>query len=151
MNRRDALDHRDRLDLDQELLLHQPVDDEERVRRVFVVGEHLWIVLLAPLIEPRDVLRVHEEGGELHHIAPAAGGGLERLLDLRIDRRALRFEGFAGRDDAGDVQRLAALDARASHGQVPPGSSVRNDRVVGEYGGVVHLPHRHLIARCVLP
>ncbi len=55
---------------------------------------------------------MHEEGGELHHVAPAAAGGLERLLDLRIDRRALRFEGLAGRDHAGDVQRLAALDAR---------------------------------------
>src|SRR5271166_6200995 len=56
------LNHRDRLDLDQELLLHEPVDDEERVRRVFALGEHRRIVLLAPLIELRDILRVHEEG-----------------------------------------------------------------------------------------
>src|SRR5678816_3278874 len=54
---------------------------------------------------------MHEEGGELHHVPPAAAGVLEGLLDLAEHRAALRLEALAGRDHPGDVERLAALHA----------------------------------------
>ena len=109
---RSFLDYCDGLDLDQELLLNQAVDDQQRVRRVLAVGKHLRVLALAPAVELRGVLRVHQEGGELHHVLPAAARGLQRFLDLRIHGRALRVEAVARREHAGDVKRLAAFDAR---------------------------------------
>jgi len=50
------LERGDGLHLDQELLLHEAIDDQQRVRRVLAVGKHLRVVLLAPAVERGDVL-----------------------------------------------------------------------------------------------
>src|SRR6185369_9851184 len=65
------LERGDGLHLDQELLLHEAIDDQERVRRVLAVGKHLRVVGLAPAVERGDVLRVDEERGELDDVLPA--------------------------------------------------------------------------------
>src|SRR5258708_37586095 len=106
------LESRDGLYFDQELLLHQPVDDQEGVGRVGAVGEHPREFAQPVLHEFRDVLRVHEVGGELRHVAPAGAGGLERLLDLGEHARALRVEIVAGGEHSRDEQELAGLDPR---------------------------------------
>src|SRR6185312_9187376 len=64
-------ERRDGLHLDQRRLQHQPVDHQERVRRIEAVRKHLREFAQAILHEVRDVLRVHEIGRELYDIAPA--------------------------------------------------------------------------------
>src|SRR4051812_37287136 len=80
----------DGLHLDQELLLHEAIDDEQRVGRIDAVREHPRKFAQPVLHEFRDLLRVHEVGGELNDVAPAGAGGFQRLLDLAEHARALR-------------------------------------------------------------
>src|SRR3954469_7710537 len=54
------LQRRNGLHLDQERLLHQPVNHQQRVRRIGAVREKLRKLALAVRHEFRNVLRVHE-------------------------------------------------------------------------------------------
>src|SRR5205085_10924810 len=83
------------LHLDQERLLHQPVDHQQRIRRIGAVREELRKLALAVSHEFRNVLRVNQIGGELHDIAPTSADRLQRRLDVGVDQGALRVEIFA--------------------------------------------------------
>src|SRR5205085_12006706 len=89
------LQRRNGLHLDQERLLHQPVDHQQRVRRIGAVREELRKLALAVSHEFRNVLRMNQIGGELYDIAPTSADRLQRRLDVGVDQRALRVEVFA--------------------------------------------------------
>src|SRR5436305_4315847 len=86
------LQRRNGLHLDQERLLHQPVDHQQRVRRIGAVREKFGKLALAVSHELRNILRMHEVSRELHHVAPAAANRFQRRLYVGIYERALRVE-----------------------------------------------------------
>src|SRR5258708_11725063 len=107
-----ALERGDGLDFDQELLLDEAVDDQQGVGRVCAIGKQARELAQPPGHEFRDVLRVHEVGGELHDVAPAGAGGFQRLGDLGEGAAALRVERIAGGEHAGDEEVLGRFYAR---------------------------------------
>src|SRR5205085_11158709 len=112
LGREAGLDRGDGLHLDQELLLNEAIDDEQRVRRIGAVGKKRRELALAPGHEARDVLRAHEVGRELYDVGPSGARRFQRLADLREDAAALRIEIAARREHAGDEEELRRLDAR---------------------------------------
>src|SRR5881396_156482 len=108
--RRGSLERRDRLHFEQVLLAQQAVDDEQRVGRIGAVREHAGEFAQPELHEFRDVLRVHQVGGELHYVRPAGAGRFQRFLDLGEHAGALRVEVVAGRQHAGNEKEFTGLD-----------------------------------------
>ena len=112
-----SLHRRHRAHLDQKLLPHQPVDHKQRVGRIGAAGEQARELAHAVLHEFRDVLRVHQIGGELDDVGEACALRGERGAEIGKDLGALRVE-VGGRpavavdaDLAGDEQELRRLDA----------------------------------------
>src|SRR5262249_4352050 len=113
-----SLERGDGLHLDQERLVHQPVDHEQRVRRVGA-GRKQTRKLAQPVFhELGYVLRVHHVGRELDDVAKGSALRLERRLDIGEHLHALRVE-VVGADHvavldrhlAGDEQELGGLYA----------------------------------------
>ena len=71
---------------------HQPIDDEERVGRIGAALEQLREFARAIDHEFRNVLRMHEIGGELDEIGKARALRGERRADIGEDEPALRIE-----------------------------------------------------------
>jgi len=109
--RRRSLERRDRLHFEQVLLAHQAVDDKQRVGRIGAVREHAREFAQPELHEFRDVLRVHQIGGELHYVSPAGAGRFQRFLDLGEHAGALRVEIVAGCQHAGNEKEFTGLDS----------------------------------------
>src|SRR4030081_3793910 len=82
----------DGLYLDQERLLHQAVDDKERVGRIGPAGKHPRKLTQPERHELRDVLRMHEVGRELNDIGEGRALRFERGLDIGEDLPALGVE-----------------------------------------------------------
>src|SRR5262249_55736329 len=108
-----------------ESLLHQTIDDQQRVGRIGAAGKQLGKLAQPIGHELRDVLRVHKIGGELDHVAETGTGGFERRLDIGEGLHALRVEIVTADDLAvldrylpGDEQKLRRLDA--SHVRILP-------------------------------
>src|SRR5205823_6448221 len=99
-----------RLHFEQVLLAYQAVDDEQRVGRIGAVREHAREFAQPELHESRDVLRVHQVGGELHYVPPAGARRFQRFLDLGEHAGALRVEVVAGRQHAGNEKEFTGLD-----------------------------------------
>src|SRR5262249_22254550 len=78
----------DGLDLDQERLLHEPVDDQQRVGRIDAIRKQARKITQSIGHEFRDVLRMHEVGRELHHVSEARALRFQRGLDIGEDLSA---------------------------------------------------------------
>src|SRR5690349_3192617 len=101
----------DGFDLDQEILFDQPVDDQQRVRRVERPGKDLREQRGAEPHEVLDILGMHEVRRELHDIVEAGADSLEHaaevvehLLELPVEV-ALPGDAAVGTDGelSGDV------------------------------------------------
>jgi hypothetical protein len=117
-NAEPALQPRHRAHLDQKLLPHQPVDHQQRVGRIGAAGEQARELARAILHEFRNVLRVHQIGGEVDDVGEACALRGERDAEIGKDLGALCVE-VGGRpavavsaDLAGDEQELRRFDAR---------------------------------------
>ena len=110
----------DGLHLDQEFFLHQAVHHQQGIRRRGAIGEKFWDLAQAVGHEIRDVLAVHEVGGELYDITPTGTFGGEGFFDIAEDLGALGIEiansdGVAvlvGGQRSGDEEKLRSLDPR---------------------------------------
>src|SRR5450755_647340 len=108
----------DRLYLEQQRLLDQSVDHQQRVRRVGAVAEHLRKLAQAVRHEARDVLGMDEIGRELDDVAPARAARLEGRQGAGEGQPALLVEAFGNRSVgvraylAGDEDELRRLDPR---------------------------------------
>jgi hypothetical protein len=106
------LQRRDRAHLDQELLAHQAVDDQERVGRISGTLEQFGKFARAIGHELGDVLRVHEIGREFDEIGEACTLRGERGANIGEDEPALRVEirrrlaVLVGADLAGNEQKF---------------------------------------------
>src|SRR6185437_104450 len=110
--------------LDEELLFHQAVDDEQGVRRVERAAEELGKQRRSQRHEALDVLRVHEIGGELHDIVEAEAKAREHRAQVVEHLSALPVETALADDAAGMIERTLAGD------EIPrPGLDQRHMRI----------------------
>src|SRR6185503_13345999 len=71
MRAAESLQRGDGRDLDQKLLAHQPIDDQQRVGRIGPAGKQAREFTRAVLEKLADVLRMHEVAREFHDIGKA--------------------------------------------------------------------------------
>src|SRR5262249_46735992 len=88
---------RDGRNLDQKRLLHETIDDQQRIRRITPARKQPGKFTQPERHELRDVLRVHEIGGELDHAGEARALRLQGSFDIGEYLPALRVE--VGRPD----------------------------------------------------
>jgi len=115
---RPRLQRSDRGDFDQQILAHQAVDDEQRIRRKGSAGKQAREFARPIGGKFRDVLRMHEVAGEGDNVGKSRALRGERRANRFEDERALRLEigrrlaVLVGADLAGDEQIVRSLYAR---------------------------------------
>ena len=73
-------------------LLHQTIDDQERIWRVGRRGKHLWKSPFAQSHETIDVLRTHQVGRELDDVIEVAADAFEHGIKVVEHLLELSFE-----------------------------------------------------------
>ena len=105
-----------RLDLDQELLLHQPVDDQKRVRRILRAAEELRKQRRPDLHEGLDILGMHHVGRELDDVVEAESGAFQDRAQIVENLAHLGPEVVLADDAAVEPDRKLAGDVQCSAG-----------------------------------
>ena len=77
------------MDLDEEILAHQPIHHQKRVWRVLSVREELGKLACAILHERGNPLGMNHVGRELDDVRKSRAGRLQGLFQVREDLRAL--------------------------------------------------------------
>src|SRR5271156_4556668 len=100
----------DGFDLDEKFLLYQLVHDKERVRRAFSVWIQFLEQLAAGVHKLRNIVRAHQVGVELDHIAESEGFRFQRFRQIRKDLSRLPDEIIAANQCAVAVHRDLSRD-----------------------------------------